>query len=129
MLFSTRYSDEHKTYTKYARINSTVVLDLNASIGLLNDVSKGSRLPIFWDDGECAFCDELDVAADMIFEDEDRNLELEYPFLLIKRIFIEFDPNFPKLRKNAIFLTLICTNLYEFYVHSTFYYSRHASNL
>jgi len=74
---------------------------LNASVGLLKDVSKGSRFPIFVD-GELAFGDELEAAADIILEDEDRNFALKYPFLLINRIFIEFDPNFPKLRKNAI---------------------------
>lgn len=43
ILFSTRYSDEHIIYTKYARTNSIVVLLLNAAIGSLKLTSNGSR--------------------------------------------------------------------------------------
>lgn len=43
MLFSTRNSDEHRTYTKYARISSKVVLLLNAAFGSLKPTSSGSR--------------------------------------------------------------------------------------
>lgn len=54
-----------------------VVFDLNASIGLLKEVSKGSRLPILLDDDvELAVGDELEAAADIILEDEDRNFAL-----------------------------------------------------